>query len=88
MMQGSDAEAEASFQKALEVARRQSAKSWELRATVSLARLRQKQGRPEEGRQALEEIYDWFTDHRPFCPCPPVANTATILSPNQPIGHE
>jgi DNA-binding SARP family transcriptional activator/predicted ATPase len=62
MLQGEDAEAEASFQKAIEVARRQQAKSWELRATVSLCRLWQKQGRKEEARQILADIYGWSTE--------------------------
>ena len=61
-MQGDDAEAEASFHKAVEVARRQQAKSWELRATVSLCRLWRKQGRVDEARQMLAEIYNWFTE--------------------------
>ncbi len=62
LMQGDEAEAEASFHKAIEVARRQQAKSWELRATVSLARLWQEQGRMDEARQMLAEIYGWFTE--------------------------
>ncbi|MEJ2734960.1 MAG: AAA family ATPase [Anaerolineae bacterium] len=61
-MQGDEAEAEASFHKAIEVARRQQAKSWELRATTSLARLWQRQGRRDEAWQALAEIYAWFTE--------------------------
>jgi DNA-binding SARP family transcriptional activator/predicted ATPase len=61
-MRGDTAEAEASLQRAIEVARRQEAKSWELRATVSLCRLLQKQGRQEEGRQLLVEVYGWFTE--------------------------
>jgi predicted ATPase len=56
------AEAEASFHEALEVARRQSAKSYELRAATSLARLWQGQGRKEEARELLAPIYDWFTE--------------------------
>jgi predicted ATPase len=60
--QGDPVEAEASLRKAIEVARRQEAKSWELRATVSLCRLLRKQGRQEEGRQLLAEVYDWFTE--------------------------
>ena len=56
------AEAEASFHKAIEVARRQSARSWELRATNGLARLMQKQGRTEAARQMLAQIYGWFTE--------------------------
>lgn len=55
-------QAEGSFQKALEVARSQSAKSLELRATMSLSRLCQKQGKQKEARQLLAEIYSWFTE--------------------------
>jgi len=62
LMQGDDAEAEASFHKAIQVARQQDAKSWELRATMSLSRLWQEQGKREEARQLLAEIYDWFTE--------------------------
>jgi predicted ATPase len=55
-------EAQACFLKAIEVARRQSAKSLELRATTSLARLWQQQGKKDEARQMLAEIYGWFTE--------------------------
>jgi len=55
-------EAEECFWKAIEIARRQQAKSWELRATVSLARLWQQQGKKEEARKVLAEIYSWFTE--------------------------
>jgi DNA-binding SARP family transcriptional activator len=61
-MQGRDAEGEASLEKALHVARRQQAKSWELRATTTLARLWQKQGKQEEAREALAQAYGWFTE--------------------------
>ena len=44
------------------MARRQSAKSWELRATTSLARLLAEQGRRSEARTMLAEIYNWFTE--------------------------
>ena len=54
--------AEVSFQKALNVAREQEAKSWELRAAISLARLWQQQGKQSEARTLLTEIYDWFTE--------------------------
>jgi predicted ATPase len=54
--------AEASFREALEVARRQSGKSWELRAATSLARLWQQQGRKDEARELLAPVYDWFTE--------------------------
>jgi predicted ATPase len=55
-------EAEQCFRTAIAIARRQSAKSWELRATTSLARLLGKQGRRDEGRQMLGEIYGWFSE--------------------------
>jgi TOMM system kinase/cyclase fusion protein len=50
------------FQKAIDVARHQSAKSLELRATVSLARLWQQQGKQKEAHQMLSEVYGWFTE--------------------------
>jgi predicted ATPase len=56
------AEVEAHFHKALGIARRQQAKSLELRAAVSLARLWRKQEKFEEARQLLAEIYGWFTE--------------------------
>ena len=55
-------EAENCFLKAIEVARRQEAKSWELKATISLARVWQQQGKASEARQMLEAIYAWFTE--------------------------
>jgi predicted ATPase len=55
-------EARACFERAIEVAREQGAKSWELRATVSLAGLLLKQGHRDEARTRLAEIYDWFTE--------------------------
>jgi predicted ATPase len=55
-------EAETCFERATEVARQQSARWWELRATVSLARLLASQGRREEARSRLAEIYNWFTE--------------------------
>ena len=54
--------AEACFQNALRIARRQSAKSWELRAAMSLSRLWQRQGKRDEARKLLAEIYGWFTE--------------------------
>ncbi len=62
LQQGDEGEAEVGFDKAIEVARRQQAKSWELRATVSLCRLWQQQGKGEEARQRLAAIYGWFTE--------------------------
>jgi predicted ATPase len=55
-------EAQSCFERAIEIARNQSAKSWELRATTSLARLLNKQGRRDEARAMLAEIYGWFTE--------------------------
>ena len=55
-------EAEECFHKAIEIARRQSAKSLELRAAMSLARLRQQQGKKAKARQMLAEIYGWFIE--------------------------
>jgi class 3 adenylate cyclase/predicted ATPase len=55
-------QAEASFREALEVARRQSAKSFELRAATSLAHLWQRQGKRDEARDLLAPVYAWFTE--------------------------
>ncbi len=55
-------QAETSFQQALAIARGQHAKSWELRAAMSLSRLWQVQGKKEEARNLLSEIYGWFTE--------------------------
>jgi predicted ATPase len=55
-------EAEACFRRAIEVARQQHAKGLELRATKSLARLLASQGRLDEARTMLAEIYNWFTE--------------------------
>jgi predicted ATPase len=55
-------QAEACFQKALDVARRQQAKALELRATMSLSRLWQRQGKREAAWQLLAEVYGWFTE--------------------------
>jgi predicted ATPase len=57
-----ESQAEACFQQALAVARRQQAKSWELRAAMSLSRMWQQRGRGAEARQLLAEIYGWFTE--------------------------
>jgi predicted ATPase len=63
MCEESDAgAAEECFRKALDIARRQQAKSWELRATMSLARLLANLGRRDEARTILAEIYGWFTE--------------------------
>ena len=56
------AQAEACYQKALDVARQQEAKSWELRAATSFARLWQDQGKAREAREVLAPVYNWFTE--------------------------
>jgi predicted ATPase len=55
-------EAQRCFQRAIEIARNQSTKSFELRATMSLARLLAKQGWRDEARPMLADIYGWFTE--------------------------
>ena len=55
-------EAEGYFLKALDIARKQQAKSLELRATMSLARLWQQHGKQAEAHKMLSEIYNWFTE--------------------------
>jgi predicted ATPase len=55
-------QAAACFQQALAIARRQQAKSWELRAAMSLSRLWQQQGQQAEARALLAPIYGWFTE--------------------------
>jgi predicted ATPase len=59
---GTVSEAEAAIEKGIDVARRQNAKSWELRGAMSLARLRRQQGRRAEARDLLAPIYGWFTE--------------------------
>jgi class 3 adenylate cyclase/predicted ATPase len=59
---GTVSEAETAIEKAIAVARRQNAKSWELRGAMSLARLRRQQGRPQEAAALLAPIYAWFTE--------------------------
>jgi predicted ATPase len=60
--QGYPEAAEELYRKALSVAEQQEAKLWELRAAVSLARLRRDQGRRAEARDLLSPIYGWFTE--------------------------
>ena len=57
-----NAAAEDSYRHALAVARRQSAKFWELRAALDLARLWRDQGRPQQARELLAPVYGWFTE--------------------------
>ena len=60
--QNDSAKAEAYFERALAVARQQQAKSWELRAAMSLARLWRDQGKPQQARELLAPVYGWFTE--------------------------
>jgi predicted ATPase len=55
-------ESERCYRTAIEISGKQSAKSWELRATTSLARLLRDSGRPDEARMMLSDIYGWFTE--------------------------
>ena len=56
------AKAQAYFERALAVARQQQAKSWELRAAMSMARLWRDQGKPQQARELLAPVYGWFTE--------------------------
>jgi predicted ATPase len=56
------AKAQAHFERALAVAREQQAKSWELRAAMSMARLWRDQGKPQQARELLAPVYGWFTE--------------------------
>ena len=60
--EGDEAEAEACFRQALDVARSQGARRVELVAATSLARLWQRQGKRKEARELLAPIYEWFTE--------------------------
>ncbi|MGH8569356.1 MAG: hypothetical protein ACREXU_15445, partial [Gammaproteobacteria bacterium] len=57
-----EAEAERSFRRAIDIARGQGARLFELRAAVSLARLQQRQGKEEQACLQLTEVYGWFTE--------------------------
>ena len=54
--------AERCFQRALQIARQQQAKSWELRAATSLSRLWLQEGKTDDARELLVPVYDWFTE--------------------------
>jgi len=62
LRQGHAVAAEELYRKALSIAREQEAKLWELRAAVSLTRLRRDQGRRAEARDLLAPVYGWFTE--------------------------
>jgi adenylate cyclase len=57
-----EADAERCFRNTIDIARRQAARLYELRATTSLARLLKRQGKRGEARAKLSEIYNWFTE--------------------------
>ncbi len=59
---GTPSEAETAMQQAIDVARRQNAKSWELRGAMSLARLWRQQGRREEAMVLLAPVLGWFQE--------------------------
>ena len=81
------------FETAIAIAREQSAKSWELRATVSHARLLHSQGRSAEGKKLLAPVYGWFTEGfdipdrlnahlesgHPRSSCPPGGASGTVI---------
>jgi predicted ATPase len=70
-------EAEKSFREAIDVARRQEARWYELRSTTSLARFLEARGRGPEGKSLLEEIYGWFTEG---FDTPPLKEAAALLA--------
>ena len=62
LLSGDEEGAEKYYQKAVDVARQQQARSWELRAMISFAELRRHQRRSDEGRNLLETTYNFFTE--------------------------
>jgi predicted ATPase len=62
MLAAGHAQAETCFQRALDLARRQQSKSWELRAAISLSRLWQQTGKRADAYQLLADTYGWFTE--------------------------
>jgi len=60
--EGDARKAEAYFERAIQAARQQQAKSWELRAAMSLARLWRDRGKLEQARELLAPVYGWFTE--------------------------
>jgi predicted ATPase len=62
LLSSQPAKAQTHFEKALAVARSQQAKSWELRAAMSLARLWREQGKVQQAHELLAPVYGWFTE--------------------------
>jgi predicted ATPase len=79
------AEAEACFRQAVAIARRQQAKSLELRATMSLARLWQRQGRRDEAHATLAAVYGTFTEG---FTTPDLVDAAALLNGSVPVPRE
>jgi hypothetical protein len=82
------------FERALSVARQQQAKSWELRAAMSLARLWRDQGKAQQSRELLAPVYGWFTegfdtrDLKEAKAFGPTNLTAQQSASNSRVGHE
>ena len=62
LISGDAAKAQGYLERAISTARQQQAKSWELRASISLARLRRDQGQVQQARELLSPVYSWFTE--------------------------
>jgi predicted ATPase len=62
MLRGDASKVESAYVESLRIAREQEAKSWELRAAMSMARLWLKQGKRQQAHDLLSPIYDWFTE--------------------------
>jgi predicted ATPase len=62
LLESDEAGAETCFRRAMEIAREQEAKMWELRAATSLARLWAEQGERQRARHLLAPVYGWFTE--------------------------
>jgi len=78
------AKAETSFERALEIARAQQARSFELRAATSLARVRRDQGRHAEAHALLAPIYGWFTEG---FDTPDLREAKSLLEELASVGH-
>jgi predicted ATPase len=66
-LKGDVQDSERCYGASLDWARQQQAKSWELRASMSLARLWRDQGKPQQARELLAPVYGWFTEGFDMC---------------------